>query len=248
MTIFTNNKGSKFIIAKNDRTYGKTMKEDLQEQGFCFYMQKENSSSWHYQDVKNLLAAINFLKGEEQLQLFNILQGLENLPQVNKIADVKFSVDYLNSRTVDAIGRIEISNIFEFLNNHLAAKNWHMWQLQNYVNDQTAAKVDYAWIFNQDKLPIDPNETFNDDAEYDYNGRTWTEILRNTLYSSYVRLMYCNNHGKSNIDQIDNSWVLAGSHLATADLANKCSDEQLAAYMQVKYHMHPAKPTVTYKA
>lgn len=249
MTIYVTKDSSKFIRVFNMPYQSTDLLDDLCIKGFNYSMFDDDTMVQRYnqKNVDNLAAAIDYLPEQKEWELIDTCLLMQNQEKIKDSVDFKstykttlrYLTYWLHSFTVD-----QLVYVLSYLDHHLSPHNWHSWMIKGTeINDRTL-----VWIFDEKQLPIDPYEKFEYENKYDYIGSSWNNILDNVFYSTCVRLMECDEHGKSTEEQADDSWLLAGYAVPDQTGCDNSHDEDLDHFMLVNYQMVPAKVRVTYSA
>lgn len=272
MIVYTNKDGSEFKSVSNDVNNYATYDEYqfLKEDGFHFYPNFDLKSA--QADDDDLIAIINSMPLKNQIELANEVYHMQNSgdsePYVdpNGLDDLKREyqeeyddpvsqkdfehelitgedgiLDSLNDVYSDGLTWREMSYVMTYLDQHIDPNKWHSWQINGY----NQGDVSFVWVYNEKKLPIDPDEKLIDDKESNYFGDSWNEYLTTILYGSTCEISDCDKYG--NIADSNSRYVVS-YEFNEDEYANDSHSTDLDDYMWKTYHMKLARIHIVYEA
>lgn len=214
--------------------------EFLKAHGFGFFANDDvNLRS----PLDSLLQAIHSLPVISQVKLGNL---------INQAIDPSNSAQYINPKDVtddnhdkiindldqlyigsnaDLLDTYEINIIINFLNGRLSHKHWQSWMI---VGGARMNRLAYVWLYNDQKLPINPYKAMHDDEKHNFYGSTWLEYLTTVMFGKVYQIDDCDNSGRT-IGH-DTRYVRTMRYMRDTDP----NDDYLNSYMAATYGMLPA--------
>lgn len=222
--IYVNRDTHEFKDVIDDNEYGQTAIEDLQDNGFNFYVDGE------------------FIGTPDMQGKDKFVQDLMNMPKAKRVAldkalckkwSVEFDEDDIEDDLSSINGFSDVDFVINWLQENL--KDFRYW----YITGNVQGEVAYVWTF--ERFSDEDAKEFMEDSEiksyYDDTGYYFKDYLYTIIYGETVAIYDVDKHGKA-LDNEPNTFI--------CDLSVDNYQDDVDEYMEKNYNMVQADSETIY--